>query len=39
MAAQKWKSFAILLAGAIAMVSIVAFIVLWGSLAGHVLNQ
>jgi Trypsin-like peptidase domain len=39
MAAQKWKSFAILLAGAIAMVLIVAFIVLWDSLAGHVLSQ
>jgi len=39
MAAQKWKSFAILLAGAIAMVLIVAFIVLWGSVASHFLNQ
>jgi hypothetical protein len=39
MAAHKWKSFGILLAGAIAMVLIVAFIVFWGSLAVHVLNQ
>jgi hypothetical protein len=39
MGAQKWKSFGILLVGAIAMVLIVAFIVWWGSLAGHVLNQ
>jgi hypothetical protein len=38
MAAQNWKSFAILLAGAIAMVLIVAFIVLWGSFASHVLR-
>jgi hypothetical protein len=38
MAAKKWKSFGTLLAGAIAMVLIVAFIVWWGYHAGQALH-
>ena len=38
MAAEKWKSFGTLLAGAIAMVLIVAFIVWWGYHASQALH-
>jgi len=38
MVARKWKSFGTLLAGAVAMTLIVAFIVWWGYHAGQALH-
>jgi hypothetical protein len=38
MAARKWDSLGTLIAGAVAMVVIVALVIWWGYHAGYVLN-